>query len=180
MEPREKYIARLLLEPDKFGFTEAKFIRMPQIELSEAVRIRCQFHCAQGGKCRFSPPLSPEAGKIRLLLEEYKLGVMIRREVEDDSDFAHNWMAFGHNVSLLEKGANKRGYARAFAIGVGNCQYLHHDDSRRPCSYENKIRPTLEAIGVELQETLAAVMMEEHLVREKGQPFNLFGLMLVE
>ncbi|MBI5155048.1 hypothetical protein HZA57_07405 [Candidatus Poribacteria bacterium] len=181
MEVREKYIARMLNDPADFNLSEAKFIHSAQVFTARAVRLRCQYTCSHTRQSDTTPPHSPSADETRGVLDEYKFGLMLRREdPAEPRDHLAFWPDFSRTVLGIERECLVRGYPRAFALGIGNCLYVHHDDSLRPCDYAGKARPTLEAIGVELKETLEMVHWEGYLHRETGDPFQVFALLLLE
>ena len=182
MEVREKYIARLLNEPTQLGFTAIKFIHMPQIVTSRWVRQRCQYTCRYTRQSDLCPPFSPSTEETSRLIEEYKFGLIVRRDEPFPfrKDYHEVWNEFQNALVEAENEAFIRGYGKAFAVAAGNCIFCHHDDSIRPCEYPGKSRPTLEAIGVNLYDTLDMIGWEELLLRDPDSPFSLFGLLLLE
>ncbi len=182
MEIREKYIARLLNDPGNAGFTEAKFIHAPQIVTSRWVRLRCQYLCHHKRQSDVIPPFSPTTEEINDTLEEYKFGLMVRREVAIPLETDHQslWGEFEQAMIEAENEAFIRGYGKAFAMAVGNCLFCHHDDSMRPCDFAGKSRPTLEAVGVNLSDTLEMIGWSEYLVRDEDNAFQFFGILLLE
>jgi predicted metal-binding protein len=181
MTVRERFIARVMQNPEGFGLSEAKFIHTPQVFTSPSVRLRCQYHCSQMRQSDFVPPHTPRHDETRQILDEYKYGLMLRREEPfGQRPAGQMWQEFTANLLRIETESQVRGYTRAFAIGIGNCLYLHHDDSLRPCDFPEKRRPTLEALGVELHETLEMILWHQHLVRTAEEPFQMFALLLLE
>lgn len=183
VELREKYIARLLNEPQRHGFTEIKLFNTPQVTVSRWVRQRCWYLCKAAGESSTTPPATPDGESTRLTLEEYKFGVVLRREVpfaEMEQDAAAVWLAFQNSLVEVENQAFVRGYGKAFAIASGNCLFCHHDDRFRPCDFPGKRRPTLESIGVNLYDSFAQMAWEDYLLRGPGEPFQLFALVLLE
>lgn len=181
MEVREKYIARLMKNPDSLGFTEIKFVHAPQLQLSHGVRLRCQYTCPATGKVPTSPPQTPDVEQMAATLQEFKFGIMVRREVTwpYPSDLGEMWREFQQALMEAENEAFIRGYGNAFALAVGNCLYCHHDDSMRPCLFSGIRRPTFEAVGINLQETLTMLAWEQYLLREPEGAFQMFGLLLL-
>ena len=181
MEVREQYIARLLKNPGSLGFTEIKFIHSPQLQLSHAVRLRCQYTCQATGRSTLSPPASPGPEQVERMIEEYKFGILVRREVPFPfpEDFGEVWREFQQALVEAENEAFIRGYGRAFALAAGNCLFCHHDNSLRPCMFPSKSRPTFEALGIHLHDTLNLVAWEHFLVRDPEDPFQIFGLLLL-
>lgn len=181
MEVRERYVGRLLKEPAVFGLTEAKFIHAPQIFTSRAIRLRCRYTCCQAHQSATVPPMSPSAEETRAVLDEYRFGLVLRREEPlSDKDIREVWREFAGVILGLEGECIVRGYPRAFAIAIGTCLYQHSDDTLRPCDYPMKSRPTLEATGIELHDTLEMVQWQDHVVREAGDPLQLFSVLLLD
>lgn len=182
MEIREKYIARIINDPAGNGFTEVKMINAPQVTTSRWTRQRCWYLCRAANDSDTTPPRSPDRDSTLLTLEEYRFGLMLRREVSFPfpPNFTAEWEDFQDAVVRVEEEAFKRGYGKAFAMGCGNCLFGHHDDSLRPCSFPGKRRPTLEAIGVNLHDTLTMLDWQDYLVRDSNEPFQLFALVMLE
>lgn len=182
MEVREKYIARLMSEPWQQNFTAIKFVHMPQIVVNPWVRQRCQYLCNHTRQSDLCPPFSASAEDTLNVLGDYKFGLMIRRE--EPFPFTRQtsevWGDFQNALVEVENESFIRGYGKAFALATGNCVFCHHDDAIRPCEFNGKRRPTLEAIGINLYDTLDMIGWRELLFREPEDPFNLFGLLLLE
>ncbi|MCC6546974.1 DUF2284 domain-containing protein [Candidatus Sumerlaeota bacterium] len=179
---RERYIARLMSEPWQQNFTAIKFVHMPQIVVNPWVRQRCQFLCTQSRQSDLCPPFSPNAAETAKVLEDYKFGLMIRREetVPFTREVREVWREFQDALVEVENESFVRGYGKAFAMATGNCVFCHHDDSLRPCEFIGKRRPTMEAIGINLYDTLDMIGWRDMLFREVEEPLNLFGLLLLE
>lgn len=171
----------MMNDPVLFGLSEVKFIHTPQIFTSRSVRLRCQYLCSMTHQSPTSPPLTPTSNEAREIFDEYRYGVIVRKEEPFGvRDCRAVWKDFSDTMLGIEADAWTRGYSRAFAVAIGNCLYLHHDDRFRPCDYPTKSRPTLEALGVEMRDTLEMVHWEDYLNREASDPFQLFGLLLLD
>lgn len=168
-------------EPAEYGFREAKFIHTPQIICSHSDRLRCQYLCSQQRQSALCPPFSPTNTDTQRSLEEYRFGLFIRTEAQPEGDpRGLPWREFQDAVLSAERECFIRGYSRAFAIGIGNCIHQHHGDAYRPCDYPDKARPTLEAIGVNLTDTLDLLGWDRYLLREPEEPYQLFAVLLLE
>jgi predicted metal-binding protein len=181
MAVRERLIAQIMQDPGAFGLSEAKFIHTPQIFTAPAVRLRCQYTCSQVRQSDLVPPHTPPHDETRIIIDGYKYGLLLRREEPFGQRDIHGvWTEFSRDVLEIERQSQVRGYTQAFALAIGNCLYLHHDDSLRPCDFPQKRRPTFEAIGIELRETLEMVLWQDYVVREADAPFQLFAVLLLE
>lgn len=182
MEVREKYIARIMTEPAAHGFTEIKFVHTPQICIGKWVRLRCQYVCRQRRQSDLCPPFSVTAEDTSRMLEEYRFGLFVRREIAMPAErpMADHWLEFQQSLVDAESEAFVRGYGKAFAIAAGNCLFGHLDDTMRPCDFSFKSRPTLEAVGINVQDTLDMIGWDMLQVREPHEPFQIYGLLLLE
>lgn len=181
METREAYMSRILQQPALLKFNEIRFIHASQVLTSAAVRQRCLYTCSQTRQSHLNPPFSPSSEETRRILDEYRYGLMVRRELAAASRaFLDAWTEFSAHMLEFERQCFVRGYPRAFAMAVGNCLYGHHDDSLRPCDYPEKNRPTFEAAGIDLSVALEMINWDGYLVRDPEDPFQMFGLLMVE
>lgn len=181
-ELRERFVALMVNDPGLYGLDEVRFVHAPQVFTSRGVRLRCQFACSMTRQSDFSPPHSPTAAETRDVLDEYRYGLLVRKEDHGgrNHDGAALYAPFADRVLAVESECWTRGYPRAFVPAIGTCLYQHHDDSLRPCEYASKRRPTLEAIGVELRDTFEMVHWTQYLEREIDGPMQLFALILLE
>ena len=164
------------------GITESKFVYTAQVKFANSSRLRCQYDCLAGEKkSMFHPPNTPGLEVSRDMLVEYRFGLLMRREVSaEPAPEMDEWSKFSDTVLKIERKAFLKGYVRAFNLAIGTCQYLHRNDSFRPCLYPDKKRPTFEAVGIELLETLEMVAWHDYAQRTKDEPFQLFALLMLE
>lgn len=180
-ELREKFLARVIRDSREFGLTEAKFIHTPQVHTAGAPRLRCQLSCPQTLQSVMTPPHTPRAEEVRAMLDEYRYGLITRREEPfGERDFREVWQEFGDAMLSLEKQCLGRGYPKSFTLAVGNCLAPLAEDELRPCDYPGKARPTLEALGIDLKETLEMVHWGGMVQRAEDEPMQLFALLLLE
>lgn len=182
MARREKYIARLLQAPAGQGLTEVRMINMPQVSVARWPRLKCQYSCSRAGDPAYLPPATPTAAETAEILETYRFGLLTRSDVDPAMVESPEAAVARLQEALLriEQEAFSSGYARAFLLACGNCLFCHRGEGIRPCAYPGKARPSLEAIGVDLSETLHLIGWEEFLNREPDAPLPLFGLLLLE
>lgn len=178
---REKYIAELIRDPAARGLDEVKFIHAPQIFTTRSVRYRCQLACGEAHHNVMSPPATPDSEETRRVLDEYRYGLLVRRGAPlGVRPPRETWQEFGDAVLALEAEAFEQGYPGAFAAGIGTCIYQHLDDSLRPCDYPGKRRPTLEALGIDIRDTLEIVHWAGYITRERDEDLQMLAIVLLE
>lgn len=181
-ELREKFLARVIRDPSEFGASEARFIHAHQVMTAGSPRLRCQLSCSQTLQSVTTPPHTPRHDEVRAMLDEHRYGLLLRRDEPYGARPAREaWNAFSTAMLALERECLGRGYPKAFALAIGNCLApLAEDDGARPCDYPGKARPTLEAIGIDLKETLELVHWSGYLSRGGDEPFCMFAVLLLE
>jgi predicted metal-binding protein len=180
-DTRDAYMSRVLQNPASMNFTEIRFIYSAQIIVGAAIRQRCQYACSLAHQSILSPPLTPGAQDTRRTLDEYRYGLIVRRKAPlIDREFRDVWREFSDNMLEFEHESFIRGYPKAFVPAVGACLFGHNDDRLRPCDYPHKSRPTFEAIGVNLGETLDMIGWESHIIRDDHDPFQMFSVLMLE
>ncbi|MDX1972971.1 MAG: DUF2284 domain-containing protein [Candidatus Sumerlaeia bacterium] len=180
-KPRERFIRLLMQNPEDFGLSGTRFLYTKNVVLSGCSRMRCNFDCLCNEKQYFHPPQTPSVEECRQLFTEYRYGLMFRKEVPcEPTPELSVWADFANMIRGIERQCFLDGYPRALAMAVGTCQYLHRNDSFRPCLYPNKHRPTFEALGIELLNTLEFLAWHEYAHRNEGDPFQLFALLMLE
>lgn len=180
-KPRERYIRQLMQEPESLGLTGTRFLYTKNIVLSGCSRMRCNFDCLCENKKPYHPPLTPPIEECRNLFTEYRYGLLFRKEVPAEPVPPLTvWSDFAAQIRKIERQCFLDGYPRALAMAIGTCQYLHRTDDFRPCTYPRKHRPTFEALGIELLNTLEFVSWHDYAHRNDGDPFQLFALLMLE
>lgn len=153
----------------------------PQVITGQFPRLRCQFLCQQQRQSVVCPPFSPTRSEARAVLEEYRFGVAIRKELRlTPEEHEAQWSEFHQNVLDAELRSLRAGYPKAFAFAIGNCVHLHFGDDARPCDFPGKTRPTLEAVGVNIPETLDLLNWDAFIHRTDEEPFQMLALLLLE
>ncbi len=184
MEQREKYIARLIHNPGGHGLSETRMINTPQVLVARWARLKCQYSCRGISAPMFHPPQSPTAEDTSEVLETYRFGLLLRRDIQfkgGETGAQDLLSEFQRSLLKIEDAAFSRGYSRAFLYAVGNCIFCQGgSEEMRPCHYPGKTRPTLEAAGIDLAETLRMLGWEEYLIHKPGGALSLFGLLLLE
>ncbi len=181
MDTRDVFLSRVLQNPASLEFTEIHVIYAAQLIVSAGIRHRCQYSCALAHQSTFSPPITASSEDTRKMLDEYRYGLMVRREVPlSDEDVSKAWGSFAEKVLEFEHECFVRGYPKAFVPAIGTCLFGHLDETLRPCEYDGKSRPTFEAIGINLGESLEMINWENYLIRDAHDPFHMFAALMLE
>jgi len=188
-------------------------IRPDDVVVAEWVRFKCRYGCKGYAKHLSCPPYAPSPNETRRFLSEYSNALLLRfdgvpgREEarpEDVPDDFHPWykdliLWVNSTVHRLEKTAFYDGYYKAFGFGAYPCIYCDQcvaeetegivDESvRRRCRHMDRVRPSMEAAGIDVFTTAKKVGWELSTIPCKDMEygkvtrfdFRSFGLILID
>lgn len=164
---------------------EARPIDPSRVVVSEWVRFKCRYGCKGYAKHLSCPPYAPSPSETRRMLDEYSVALLLKFEgvpgrpglspdqiPEDFHPFYRDLILWvNETVHLLEKTAFYDGHYKAFGLGAYPCIYCEHcvaeehggvvDESmRRLCRHMDKVRPSMEAAGIDVFATARNVGWE--------------------
>ena len=154
------------------GFRKAVVVNTDTIVVAAWVRLKCRNGCSNYGRNLQCPPHSMQPEQMRQLLKSYQRGVLVEG-VPPGKEFHERLLA-------LERQAFLSGYHKAVAFGAGPCRVCHVCPEKGPCRNSKKARPSMEAVGVDVYETVRKAGFSIHPVLEKGGYVKYFGLLMLE
>jgi len=82
----------------------------------------------------------------------------------------------------LEGEMFKSGYYKAFLVLAGVCHLCKacEKPEGRPCRFPDKARPSMSACGIDVYQTAWNNGLEIKTLREKGEVYNRYCLMIVD
>ena len=169
----------------------AKQISAKDIVVADWVRFKCRYGCKGYGKHMSCPPYTPSTEETRRMVSEFDVGLLLRfdglpghkgiRPEEIPEDF-HPFLRdliiwVNGTVQFLEKTAFYDDFYKAFGMGAYPCIYCEHqhcvaeeqpgpvDESiRRMCRHMDLVRPSMEAVGMDVFATAGNAGWELHTV----------------
>jgi predicted metal-binding protein len=192
---------------------EAKVINAHDVIVGDWVRFKCMWGCKGYGKHLSCPPYAPSPEEMRGILKEFKTALLLRfqgvpgmRTIDPDQiplDFHPMYkdlILWVHDtVWMLEKMAFYDGYYKAIGLGAYPCIYCEHcvaeesagtvDRSmKRLCRHMDKVRPSMEAAGMDVFATARKVGWELRTIPCKDMEYGKImhsdlvsiGLLLIE
>ncbi|KUG19629.1 MAG: DUF2284 domain-containing protein [Methanomicrobiaceae archaeon] len=145
------------------------------IVVAEWVRFKCRYGCKGYAKHLSCPPYVPSPEETRRMVSEYRTAVIMRFDgipgydtlrPEDIPEDFHPFYAdlimwVNSTVHFIEKTAFYDGFYKAFGFGAYPCIYCEHcvaeeckgpvDESiRRLCRHMDRVRPSMEAAGMDV------------------------------
>ncbi len=191
----------------------ARPIRPDQVVVSEWVRFKCRYGCKGYAKHLSCPPYAPGPEDTRRMMSEYTAALLLLFEgvpgqldlrpeaiPEDFHPYYKELILWVNDtVHFLEKSAFYDGFYKAFGMGAYPCIYCEHcvaeehegivDESiRRLCRHMDKVRPSMEAAGIDVFATAKSAGWELSTIPCKNMEYGKIvhanirsiGLVLIE
>lgn len=157
----------------KLGAKECRVIDVSTVKTAAWVRYKCKFGCDGFGECLTCPPYSPTPDETQKVLDCYERAILIHAEMGAKKDISRIAVE-------VEKQAFLAGYYKAWAMGAGPCRICKTCDTGNLCKHLDKARPSLEACGIDVFQTVRNNGFEIDTLDSLRCKVNLFALVLVE
>ncbi|QPJ65995.1 MAG: DUF2284 domain-containing protein [Candidatus Nitrohelix vancouverensis] len=152
------------------GASKSKIIDARSIVLGNWVKLQCQFGCENFGKMHTCPPHSPMADETSEILLDYQKAILL--DADDDKNM-------NEIVLSLETKLRSKGFYKAFALSAQPCDLCETCTVETHCKYPEKARPTLQACGINVQETMDQQGWEPSNSWQPCSPKNNIGMVLI-
>ncbi len=172
VETKARDMNFLCEEAVRLDATEAKIISVSSIVVEPWVQMKCRFGCSYYNKSKTCPPFAPTYRETRDMLRCYRHAVLIEGQPPGKK--------FKELLLKLELEANIAGFHKAFAMGAGPCPLCPACPESEPCLMPYHARPSMEACGIDVFQTVRDNGFEVRFLEEKGTYVKYFGLILLE
>ena len=163
---------RLAHQAIQLGFRRAVEIDSRRVVTAPWVRAKCRFGCGGYGRGLQCPPHTRNYTETRGLLNRYRRTLLVEGEPPG--------AAFHEKLLALEKAAFIGGYHRVLAFGAGPCPVCKQCDVKTACRFPKKSRPSMEASGMDVYQTVRNAGLSIHPVKRRQEYVKYFGLLLLE
>ncbi|OWZ83842.1 DUF2284 domain-containing protein [Natranaerobius trueperi] len=166
----------------KHKFYDFKWIKARNIVIKQWVRFKCLFMCNTYGTKSVCPPNMPTIKECEKFFLEYTDAAILRVEIETSSDEVS---AILHDMDdrlmELEKEVFFLGYYKVMTFPATIC-YRCEKCSRNinTCNNKELSRPTPEALGVDLFETVKKVGYSIEVLSTNNQKMNRYAILMIE
>jgi predicted metal-binding protein len=167
----------------ELGASDAVLLSPAQVVTAEWVRMKCIYGGCALGRCLTCPPFSPAPPRMRHILDEYQAALLLRLDVPAGE--VAQWIVWSHRLAALtldlERELFLAGHYKAFALAGGRpCALAEPCGRPDVCSCRELVRPGPTACGIDVFATSANAGWPLAVVRQAGDPYRLFNLLLVE
>lgn len=169
------------------GASSAKRINAGDIMVNQWVRHKCLYGCGGYGRYFTCPPFSPSIEKTKQMIEEYGSALLFEFNFDPKSSKHPNITEL---MFELERKAFLSGLYKAFAFSAGPCRLCDscvasslenaNRFSKRLCKHPSKARPSMESSGIDVFETARKAGYEIDVVKNQGDCYKRFGLLMLD
>ena len=169
--PQNLVNQQLVDEALGLGCTKAKVILTRTIAVGAWVKLKCQFGCPHYGKLLTCPPCSPTSDETSEILADYQKALLIHADSEIDM----------RGVAVELEGRLKgKGFIKAFGICAEPCDLCEVCTIEQGCKYPDKARPTMQACGININQTVSNNGWEDMGPVEPCSTDKNIGMVLID
>ncbi len=177
---------RLLAKGENFGLTAIFPFSIDKIVVAEWVRLKCHYGCNRFDSNWTCPPATPGPDKVREILNEYKLALLLVGTKSCADFYLNNGRKRFSQVRCwkgtisLERMLFLEGYYKAFSL-VGECCALCKECAYpESCRFPQEKRPSVESFSIDVIGTLKNLGTTSTIATQTCDTFNYYGIILLE
>ncbi len=164
------------------GFCDYKWIDPKDIVVSNWVRVKCMYGCADygSGSC---PPNTPPVEECVRFFREYSSAVLIRlSKIARKNAYPSDWSREMTGKLLeIERGIFLGGYQKAFLLNHTCCASCTEcAGTRQGCKDKANARPSPEGFAVDVYQTIRNAGLDIGVVSEHESEMHRVAILLVE
>lgn len=164
-------LQQLSVQIQTLGFQVVRSIDVNLIHLPEWVGLKCEFGC-EGYNLPHCPPNCLKPEETEAMFKDYTKCLLLQG-VPPTQDFQRK-------VLQAEHTAFKTGYYKAFSFWAGPCSICPECSGRGSCKNRKNARPSMEASGIDVYETIRRAGLSLKTRPEKDDYIKYFALLLLE
>jgi len=164
----------------KSGAVWAKIIDPKNVLTAEWVRLKCQYGCNRYGTCLTCPPFSPSPENTKTMLKHYFQALIMVYDIPEEKKERGKRKKLRRDLAKLEREMFLDGYYKAFGMACGPCNLCKECNLSYPCKFEEIARPSMEACGIDVYQTLANAGYELKVVKSYEEGCKFCSLILID
>lgn len=169
----------------ELGFLETHLLKAQDIATGRWVRLKCRYGCAKYNTSWCCPPAAPNLQMTRDILSEYELAILLVSENTNEHFYRNSGVKRRIQIKqwkstvALERKLFLMGYYKAFGLPADTCALCKECAYPKQCKFPNEKRPTLEACGIDVFQTVKDLGQSTGLVRKIQDCFYSYSLILL-
>jgi predicted metal-binding protein len=164
------------------GYRDYKWVNPKKIIVSQWVRMKCTYGCAEYGNNACCPPNVPSVPECERFFNEYGDAVIFHfaKKVNKPED-RHKWSkGVNAKLSKLEREVFLLGYERSFLLFMDSCsQCKECARGKKECKQPRTARPSPEALAVDVYSTVRQFGLPIGVLSEYSQEMNRYAFLLI-
>ncbi|HEX9912659.1 MAG TPA: DUF2284 domain-containing protein [candidate division Zixibacteria bacterium] len=164
----------------KSGAVWVKIINPENVVAAEWVRLKCQYGCNRYGTCLTCPPYSPTPEQTKRMLKDYSKALIMVYDIPPERNERNLRKKLRRDVAKIEKEIFLDGHYKAFGMACGPCNLCKVCNLSYPCKFEDLARPSMEACGIDVYQTLANTGYELKVVKSYEEGCKFCSLILID
>lgn len=164
------------------GYDDFRWLAGAQLPVRQWVRFKCRYGCPNFGTHAACPPSVPSLDECREFFADYEHVAVLRLSasvsgLEEDEVWNRH---VGQALLELERSVFLAGYVKAQVLFPGPCRLCRTcSGERRTCHRPADIRPSPEALGVDIFGTTRLAGFEAAIAQTAGQPMARYAFLMV-
>lgn len=169
----------------ELGFLETHLLKAQDIVTGRWVRLKCRYGCAKYNTSWCCPPAAPNLQMTRDILSEYEFALILVSENTNEHFYRNSGIKRRVQIKqwkctvALERKLFLMGYYKAFGLPADTCALCKECAYPKQCKFPNEKRPTLEACGIDVFQTVKNLGQSTGLVRKIQDCFHSYSLILL-
>lgn len=179
-------LQQLLEKGQEYGLQEIVPFAIESIVLAEWVSLKCQYGCPQFNTNWCCPPASPDLRKVRAILGEYWMALLLVGNRHCPDFYSHSAKRRAYQVRYwkgtmsMERQLFLEGYDKAFSLVSGACALCKKCAYPEPCRFPLEKRPPVESFGIDLIGTLKSLGRSTSVSQNTDDNFNYYSIILLD
>jgi predicted metal-binding protein len=173
---------RLTALIQKHGHTDFKWIDPQRIVVSQWVRMKCMFGCAEYGHSASCPPNLPSVAECERFFHEYGDALIFHfTKTVDKPEDRHAWTRkVNMKLLKLEREVFLAGYERAFLLFMDSCSICTECSGvREKCKEPRLSRPAPEAMAVDVYTTVRQFSFPIDVRTDYSQQMDRYSFLMI-
>jgi predicted metal-binding protein len=172
-------------EAEKLGFSGVYLLPAGEIVTSSWVGLKCRYGCASYDTNWCCPPAAPDLHKVRALLAEYDLALLLVTEIRGEqfskssNPMRRRQIQVWKATVALERKLFLMGYYKAFGMPAESCALCKECAYPDPCKFPKEKRPSVVACSIDMFQTTRKVGHTAKVVRSKTDAYESWSLILL-
>jgi len=177
---------RLMRTGSKYGLNSVFPFSVEKIVVAEWVHLKCRYGCNRYSTNWCCPPATPSPDKVRKILGEYSLGLLLVGSKSCSDFYLNNARKRAIQVKCwkgtvsMERMLFLEGFYKAFSL-VGECCALCKECAYpHDCRFPQEKRPSVESFSIDVIGTLKNLGQTSQVATRTADTFNYYGIILLE